>query len=90
MIGYLNINSIKNNIEQLTDICKISLVEILCIDGTKLDSILPKAQAHLPHYQFPLSRRDRNSSGGRKIHYIRNGIVFLLKKTESLKTTRKK
>ena len=29
MIGYLNINSIKNKIVQLTDICKTSLIEIL-------------------------------------------------------------
>ena len=40
MIGYLNTNSIRNKIVQLTDICKTSPIEILCtdeIDETKLD-----------------------------------------------------
>ena len=32
MIGYSNINSIGNKIVKLTAICKISLIEILCID----------------------------------------------------------
>ena len=46
MIGYLNINSIKNKIVQLTDICKTSLIEILCIDETKLGG----------DYMFPACR----------------------------------
>ena len=58
MIGYSIINSIRNKIVQLTDICRISPIEILCIDETKLDSSLPNAQAHLPDYQSPLFRRD--------------------------------
>ena len=32
-------------------------------------------QVHLPDYQFPPFWRDRNSSGGGKIIYIRNGII---------------
>ena len=36
MIGYLNINSTRNKIVQLSDICKASPIEILCIDETKL------------------------------------------------------
>ena len=75
MIGYLNVNSIKNKIVQLTDICRISPIEILCIDETKLDSSFPNAQAHLPDYQFPHFRRDRNLSGEGKIVYNRNGII---------------
>ena len=75
MIGYININSIRNKIVQLTDICKTSPIEIIGIDETKLDSSLPTAQLHLPDYQFPSFRKDRNSSGGGKIVYIRNGII---------------
>ena len=56
MIGYLNLNSIRNKIVQLTD---------LCIDETKLDSSFPNEQVHLPPF-----RRDRNSSGGGKIGII--------------------
>ena len=75
MIGYSNINSIRKKIEQLTDICKTSPIEILCIDETKLDSSFPNAQVHLPDYQFPPFWRNRNSSGGRKVVYIRDGII---------------
>ena len=50
MIGYLNINSIRNKIVQLTNICKISPIEILCVDETKLDSRFPNAQVHPPNY----------------------------------------
>ena len=71
----LNINSIKNKIVQLTNICKTSLIEILCIDKTKLESSFPNAQVHLPDYQFPAFRKDWTSSGGGKIDYIRNGII---------------
>ena len=56
MIGYLNLNSIRNKIVQLTD---------LCIDETKLDSSFPNEQVHLPPF-----RRDRNSSGRGKIGTI--------------------
>ena len=37
----------------------------------------PNAQVHLPDYQFPPFRRDRNSSGGGKIVYICNGILAI-------------
>ena len=75
MIEYLNINSIANKIVQLTDICKTSPIEILCIEETKLDTGFPNAQVHLPDYYFPPFRRDRNSSRREKIVYIRNEIT---------------
>ena len=75
MIWYLNINSIRHKIVLLTDICKTSPIVILCIDETKLDLSFSNAQVHLPDYQFPTFQRDRNSSRGRKIVYIRNEII---------------
>ena len=39
IIGYFNINSIRNKIVQLTDTCKTTLIEILCIDETNLDQV---------------------------------------------------
>ena len=75
VIRYLNVNSIKNKIVQLTVICKTSLIDILCRDESKLVSNFPNTKIHLPDYQFPLFWRDRNSSGGGKIVYIRNGII---------------
>ena len=74
-IRNLNINSIKNKTVQLTNICKTSPIEILCIDKTKLESRFPNAQVHLPDYQFPTVRKDWTSSGGGKIDYIRDGII---------------
>ena len=35
MLGYLNINSIRNKIVPLTDIYKTFPIEVLCIDQTK-------------------------------------------------------
>ena len=75
MDSYLNVNSIRNKVVQLTDICKTFPVKILYIDETKSDSSFPNLQVHLPDYQFPPFLRDRNSSGGRKIVYIRHGII---------------
>ena len=40
-ISYLNINSLSNKIDALRQICKISPLEILCVDETKLDSSSP-------------------------------------------------
>ena len=67
MIGYLSINCIMNKIVQLTAICKISSIEIICIDEIKLDSSFSNAQVHLPDCQVRPFRCDRNSSGGGKI-----------------------
>ena len=75
MIGYLNIISIKDKIVQLTDICKTSPIEILCIDESKLDSSFLNAQVQLPDYQFPPFQRVQNSSVGGWIAYIRNRII---------------
>ena len=48
MIVYLNINFNRNKIVQLTDICKTFLIEVHCIDETKLDSRFLNAQVNLP------------------------------------------
>ena len=52
LIGYLNIDSTRNKIVQLTDVCETSPIEILRIDETKLESSFPNAQVHLPDYLF--------------------------------------
>ena len=75
MIGYLNIDSVRNKTVQLTGICKTPLTEFLDIDGAKLDSSSSNAQVHLPDYQFQPFRRDQDSSGGGKILYICTMII---------------
>ena len=47
----------------------------MCIDETKLDSSFPDHQFKVDGYQFPCFRRDRDSKGGGKMVFIRNGIV---------------
>ena len=51
------------------------LIDILCIDETKLDDTFPDAQFKINNYQYQPFRRDRNSKGGGKIVYIRQGLI---------------
>ena len=37
IVGYLNINSLRNKIDDLREVCKKVQIDILCIDETKLD-----------------------------------------------------
>ena len=74
-IGYLNINSLRNKIVHLREILRISPLEILCIDETKLDSSFPDKQFEINEYQFPPYRRDRNRNGGGKMVFIKQGII---------------
>ena len=63
-ISYLNINSLSNKIDVLRQICKISPLEILCVDQTKLDSSFPNSQFRIDGYIYPPYRRDRDNHGG--------------------------
>ena len=42
--GYVNINSLRNNILNLKEILHKAPIDILCIDETKLDENFPDAQ----------------------------------------------
>lgn len=70
MIGYLNINSLRNKIGYLRDACNKSSLNVLCIDETKIDSSLPDFQFHIDGYQFPPLRKNHNENGGGEIVYI--------------------
>ena len=48
---------------------------MLCTDETKLDCSFPDHQFKIEGYQFPPLRRDRNSKGGRKMVFIKEGFV---------------
>ena len=61
VLGYLNINSLKNKIINLREVVDKVLIDILCIDETKLDDTFPDAQFKINNYQYPPFRRDRNS-----------------------------
>ena len=75
IIGYLNINSLKEKIICLRDIISTSKIDILGIDKTKLDTSFPDSQFKIDGYQFPLFRKDRDSKGGGKIVHVLEGIV---------------
>ena len=75
MIGYLNINSLKNKIIGVREMIAKSPLDIFCVDETKIDESFPDAQFIIENYQFPPFRRDRNSKGGGKIVYIKQGLI---------------
>ena len=50
-------------------------IDVLCVDETKLDSSFPDHQFKIEGDQFPTFRRDRNSNGGGKLVYLREGFI---------------
>ena len=75
ILGYLNINSLRNKITNLREVVDKVPIDILCIDETKLDESFPDSQFSIDNYQYPPYRRDRNSKGGGKIVYVRQGLI---------------
>ena len=75
IIGYLNINSLRNKINDLRKICRKTQIHVLCIDETKLDESFPDAQFHIKGYQYSAFRKDRNKDGGRKIVFVKKGLI---------------
>ena len=67
LIGYININSLKEKVIPLREILSNAPIDVLCVDETKLDSSFPDHQFKIEGYQFPPFRRDRNSKGGGKL-----------------------
>ena len=78
-IAHLNINSIRNKFEALTEIVKNN-IDILTISETKLDHSFPVNQFLIEGYAQPF-RLDRSSEGGGLLVYIREDIpAKILKK----------
>ena len=68
ILGYLNINSLRNKIINLKEVVEKAPIDILCIDETKIDESFPDSQFFIENYQFPPYRRDRNSKGVVKLY----------------------
>ena len=82
IIGYLNINSLRNKIIDLRHVVSISQPDILTISETKLDDTFPDAQFRMDGYYSPAQfRRDRNKHGRGLMAFIRNGIPVKHAKT---------
>ena len=63
LIGFLNINSLRNKIIDLRLVMERCLPDILVIEETKLNSDLKTEIFLINNYQRPI-RRDRNEFGG--------------------------
>ena len=59
-------------------------LDVFCIDETKLDDRFPNSLFIFKNFQISPFRRDGNSKGGRKLVYIKQGIIA--KRLENLET----
>ena len=74
VIGHININSIRNKFDMLSDMIKDN-IDILMVSETKLDSSFPQAQFRIEGYVPPFRySHDRNSHGGGILLFIRQDI----------------
>ena len=74
MIGFLNINSLRNKITDLRLVMERCLPDILVIEETKLNSDFKTESFLINNYQKPI-RRDRNEFGGGLMQFVRKGVV---------------
>ena len=62
LIGYLNINSLRNKIVDLREICSSFSPDYFVIGETKLDQSFPSTQFIIDNYEIR-NRKDRNKHG---------------------------
>ena len=74
VIGFLNINSLRNKIIDLRLIVERCKPDVLVIGETKLNASFKTETLSIDGYQNPY-RKDRTEFGGGLVQYIRNGIV---------------
>ena len=74
IIGFLNINSLRNKITDLRMVMERCLPDILVVEETKLNSDFKTETFLMNDYQRPI-RRDRNEFGGGLMQFIRKGVV---------------
>ena len=70
-MSHLNINSLRNTFNDLSDLFSDKLVDILFISETKLDSTFKQGQCEVPGYKHYIFRQDRNAHGGGISAYFR-------------------
>ena len=62
MIGYLNINSLRNKIVDLREIILELSLDYLVLSETKIDQSFPTTQFYIKEYEVR-ARRDRDKHG---------------------------
>ena len=72
IIGYLNINSVRNKFDALREIVSQSL-DVLMIAETKHDATIPTGQLAMEGFATPF-RLDRNANGGGILVYVGSDI----------------
>ena len=80
MIGYLNINSLRNKIIDLREVLKHISLDYFVLSETKLDNSFPCAQFQISDYEIR-ARRDRNKYGGGLIEFVKKGLICKRMKT---------
>ena len=74
LIGYLNINSLRNKIVDLREIILELSLDYLVPSETKIDQSFPTAQFYIKGYEVR-ARRDRDKHGGGLIKFVKNGFI---------------
>ena len=85
LIAHLNINSIQNKFEELTEVIKKLNAHIMFVSETKIDTSYPNAQFKVPNYS--LYRNYRKKGGGGIMALISQSLVRTqLKPDKTFKT----
>ena len=73
LFGFLNINSLRNKIIDLTEVIRESSLDYFVLSET-IDDSFPSAQFTIDDYEIQGSK-DRNKHGGGLIEYVNKGII---------------
>ena len=80
MIGYLNINSLRNKIIDLREVLEHISLDYFVLREAKLDNSFPCAKFQISDYEIR-ARRDRNKYGGGLIEFDKKGLLCKRLKT---------
>ena len=83
LIGYLNINSLRNKIVDAREVFGKLQLDNFALSETKLDDSFPSAQFYIENYEIR-NRRYRGKIGGGLIEFVRKG--FITKKIKEYET----
>ena len=72
-IGFLNINSIINKIDEVKEMLNKNMFDILFIAETKIDKTVSSSLISQPN--FRLVRKDRKKGAGGLLAYIKSGLI---------------
>ena len=71
-ISLLNVNGLRSKLDDIKVLLNTSKIDILCINETKIDQNISKADLAIPGYNF--HRKDRNRHGGGVGIYFKNSL----------------